>query len=137
MGLNIGFEDIKGKIADKLLLVAFIVSIPAGLVSGIRIFTMGFKILFVIDILMAFILAAAYFTRTKSNYSIRIAFLITYVFLMGVVALNTWGLFGFGLFIMFFAIIITTVFFGLNRGLLLLGASVFVIISITICIYFN
>ena len=69
MGLNIGFEDIKGKIADKLLLVAFIVSIPAGLVSGIRIFTMGFKILFVIDILMAFILAAAYFTRTKSNYS--------------------------------------------------------------------
>jgi len=137
MGLNIGFEDIKGKIADKLLLVAFIVSIPAGLVSGIRIFTMGFKILFVIDILMAFILAAAYFTRTKSNYSIRIAFLITYVFLMGVVALNTWGLFGFGLFIMFFSIIITTVFFGLNRGLLLLGASVFVIISITICIYFN
>jgi len=110
MGLNIGFEDIKGKIADKLLLVAFIVSIPAGLVSGIRIFTMGFKILFVIDILMAFILATAYFTRTKSNYSGRITFLIAYVFLMGVVALNTWGLFGFGLFIMFFAIIITTVF---------------------------
>jgi PAS domain S-box-containing protein len=131
------FESIRHKIADRLLLAGLIVSIPAAIASGYRITTMGVKTLFIVDILIAFILTLAYLTRFRTNFRIRMALLLGYVFMLGWVSLNTFGLFGFGLFIMFFTIIITTTFFGLRYGLLLLGLSTLIILFLSFSIYFQ
>jgi PAS domain S-box-containing protein len=131
------FESIRHKIADRLLLAGLIVSVPAAIASGYRITTMGVKTLFIIDILIAFVLTLAYFTRNLTNYRIRMAILLGYVFMLGWVSLNTFGLFGFGLFIMFFTIIITTTFFGLRYGLLLLGLSTLIMVLLSFSIYFQ
>lgn len=47
------------------------------------------------------------------------------------------GLWGFGLFAMFFTIIIATTLFGMRRGLLLLGISILTLIAATICIHYQ
>ncbi len=129
------FDSIRHAISDKLLLVGLIVSIPAAIASGYRITTMGVKALFLFDILIFFILLAAYITRKKTNYRVRMAFLLGYVFVLGWIALNTWGLWGFGLFIMFFAIITTTTLFGMRYGLALMGLSVFIVVLISLSVH--
>lgn len=131
------FEDIRHRISDKLLLVGTIVSIPAAIASGYRITTMGVKPLFIIDILIAFILFFAYLTRSRTNYRIRTAILIAYVFIMGIIALITWGLWGFGLFIIFFSLIVATTLFGMRYGIFLLLVSIIVLIITTLCIHFG
>lgn len=131
------FEEIRHKISDKLLLVGTIVAIPAAIASGYRISSMGLKTLFVIDILIAIILLVAYLTRNKTNYRIRTSLLLAYVFIMGWIALNTWGLWGFGLFIMFFTIIIATTLFGLRYGVFLLVSSIVILVGVSISVHFG
>jgi PAS domain S-box-containing protein len=137
MGKYLSFDAIRNQIADKLLLVGLIASIPAAFASGYRIFSLGLKVQFIVDILIAFILVAAYFTRNKTNYRKRMAFLLGYVFMLGCVSLYTWGLWGFGLFIMFFSIIITTTLFGMRYGLGLLGASLIILLLLTLSIHYQ
>jgi PAS domain S-box-containing protein len=117
--------------------VGTIVSIPAAIASGYRISTMGLKTLFVIDIFIAILLIIAYLTRNKTNYRIRTSLLLVYVFIMGWIALNTWGLWGFGLFIMFFTIIIATTLFGLRYGVFLLILSLLILIGLTFSIHYG
>jgi PAS domain S-box-containing protein len=131
------FDSIRNRIADKLLLVGLIVSIPAAIASGYRITTMGVKTLFILDIAVAFVLFAAYLTRKKTNYRKRMAVLLGYVFILGWIALNTWGLWGFGLFIMFFTIIITTTLFGMRYGLALMGVSIIIVLLLTLSIHYQ
>ncbi len=134
MDLTSKFEETRIKIADKLLLVGTIVSVPAAFVSGYRIFLMGVKPLFIVDILISVILIISYITRSKVNYRIRLAVLLGYVFTLGWISLNTFGLFGLGLFIVFFSIIVTTTFFGLRYGIILLGLSFIILIVFTLSI---
>jgi PAS domain S-box-containing protein len=129
------FDSIRHNIADKLLLVGLIVSIPSAIASGYRITTMGVEPLFILDIIIAFLLLAAYLTRGKTNYRSRMAFLLGYVFILGWISLYTWGLWGFGLFIIFFTLIITTTFFGMRYGLGLLGLSILIILLISLSVH--
>lgn len=129
------FDSIRNKIADRLLFVGLIVSIPTAIASGLRIITYGVKTLFIVDILAAFVLLVAYLTRNKTNYRKRMAFLLSYVFMLGWIALNTWGLWGFGLFIIFFTIIITTTLFGMRYGLALMSLSLTIILLITLSVH--
>jgi PAS domain S-box-containing protein len=131
------FDTIRNQIADKLLLVGLIVSIPAAIASGYRIIIMGVKVQFIVDILIAFILIVAHLTRRKTNYRKRMAFLLGYVFMLGWISLNTWGLWGFGLFIMFFSIIFTTTLFGIRYGLGLMGISIVIIVILTLSVHYE
>lgn len=74
------FDNIRNRIADKLLLMGLIFSIPASVVSGYRIITMGLEAQFSFDILITIILIVVYLTRSKTNYKKRMAFLLGYVF---------------------------------------------------------
>lgn len=124
------FEETRKTLADRLLLVGAIVSIPAAVASGYRISMFGVKALFVLDILIAIILVVTYVFRRYTNYRKRMALLLAYVFILGWVSLNTLGLFGFGLFIMFFSILLTTLFFGLRYGLYLLGFTIVITVLV-------
>lgn len=137
MEIENSFDSIRHRIADKLLLAGAIVSIPAAIASGYRITTMGVKTLFIFDILIAAILFVAYLTRSYTNYRLRMSLLLAYVFILGWIALNTFGLWGFGLFIMFFSIIITTTFFGMRYGLALLGVSIIILLLFTVFVHFQ
>jgi len=135
MDITIKYEETRQKISDKLLLVGMIVSIPGAIVSGYRIFTMGVRPLFVFDVLIAIILVISYLTRSKINYRIRLALLLGYVFILGWISLGTFGLYGLGIFIMFFSIIIVTTFFGLRYGVMLLGLSFIIMVLFTVFIH--
>lgn len=110
-------EQFRERISEKLLVFGTIVTIPAAIFSGYRILTMGLKPLFIADILISILLIISYFTRKKINYRKRIFWLVIYVFFLGVLAIYTWGLFGFGFFILFFSCIIITTLFGLRYGI--------------------
>ncbi|MDD4383627.1 MAG: PAS domain S-box protein [Bacteroidales bacterium] len=137
MELNSSFESARYKIMDTMLLIGMIVSIPAAIASGYRIFTMGVRILFIVDILFAVILILAYLTRSRTNYKWRTFFLLLYVFFLSLISLYTWGLWGLGLFMMFFTIIIATTLFGIRYGFLSLGFSLLAIIIAIICIHYQ
>ncbi|MHC1703817.1 MAG: PAS domain S-box protein [Tenuifilaceae bacterium] len=130
-------EQIREKIADYLLLVGMIMAIPGTIISGYRIFTMGLRTLFVADILIGVLLIIFYLTRSKTNYRTRMLFLIGYVFGLGVLSINTFGLFSMGLVIIFFSCIVITSLFGLRYGLFTLSVSIFVFIYFTLGIYFK
>ena len=134
MEIENSFDSIRHRIADKLLLAGAIVSIPSAIASGYRITSMGVKTLFIFDILIAIILIVTYLTRSYTNYRLRMSLLLAYVFVLGWISLNTFGLWGFGLFMMFFSIIITTTFFGMRYGLALLSTSMLILIILTVCI---
>ncbi len=127
-------EQFRERISEKLLVFGTIVTIPAAIFSGYRILTMGLKPLFIADILISKLLIISYFTRKKINYRKRIFWLVIYVFFLGVLAIYTWGLFGFGFFILFFSCIIITTLFGLRYGIFLLISSVLAIIVFIVCV---
>lgn len=131
------FDKIRNRIADKLLLMGLIFSVPASVVSGYRIITMGVKPQFIGDILIMLILVLAYLTRSKTNYRKRMVFLLGYIFLLGIFSLYTWGLLGLGLLILFFTTVLATTLFGLRYGLGVLGVSVLVIIGFTLSIHYQ
>jgi PAS domain S-box-containing protein len=137
MAVPANFELIRQRISDKLLLVATIVSIPAALFSGYRIFLMGPRLLFFADVSIALILLITYLVRHKINYRIRLVPLIIYIFLIGIIGLNTFGLFGVSILILFFIIIIVTILFGMQYGLIVLGISALTIFSFTLGIHFG
>jgi PAS domain S-box-containing protein len=122
-------ESIRYSIAKKLLLVGLLVSIPAGIASGVRIFTMGIKPLFVLDILIAFVLLTAHFTKSPSNYRFWILILLAYVFSIGIASIGTFGLFGNAFFIFFFVMVIITTLFGFRYGL---GATVASVLLVSV-----
>ena len=121
-------EQFREQIVEKLLLVATIVTVPSAIFSGIRIFTMGLKPLFIADIAISITLIIAYFLRKKINYKKRILGLILFEFLLGVLAIQTWGLFGLGFLMLFVACVLITALFGLIRGISLFLVSVVIII---------
>lgn len=131
------FDKIRNRIADKLLLMGLVFSIPASVVSGYRIIAMGLEAQFIVDILITIILVVAYLTRSKTNYRKRMIFLLGYVFLLGIFSLYTWGLWGLGLLIFFFTIVLATTLFGLRYGLGLMGLSVLVIIGFTLSVHYQ
>ncbi len=131
------FDKIRNRIADKLLLMGLIFSIPASVVSGYRIITMGNETQFIVDVIITIILTIAYLTRSKTNYRKRMAFLLGYVFLLGFFSLYTWGLWGLGLLILFFTIVLTTTLFGIRYGLGLMGISVLVILGFTLGVHYQ
>lgn len=137
MDSNSKLEASRKRISDILLLVAMIVSIPAAFTSGYRVFTMGLKPLFIADIFLALFLVAAFITRNRIDYKKRTIGLILYVFFIGTLSINTWGLFGLGMFILFFSCIIITTLFGLRWGIYLLSASLLVIIYYSIGVHYK
>lgn len=137
MNSNSKIEQIRERIAEKLLLVATIVTIPAAIFSAFRIFSMGLKPLFIADIVVSVLLVVAYLTRAYIDYKKRVLGLIIYVFFLGTLALYTWGLFGLGFFMLFFTCILITTLFGLRYGIYLLILSVVVILIFTISVYYN
>jgi hypothetical protein len=137
MSVPANFEHIRQRISDKLLLVATIVSIPAAIFSGYRIFLMGPKLLFFADVSIALILLVTYLARHKINYRFRLVPLIIYIFLIGIIGLGTFGLFGMSTLILFFIIIIVTTLFGMQYGLIALGFSAFTFLSFILGIHFR
>ena len=137
MNQKSGFEAVRYKIMDTMLLIGMLVSIPSAIASGYRIITMGVRTLFIVDILFAIILFLVYFTRSRTNNKWRVFLLLVYVFFLGLISLYTWGLWGLGLFLMFFTIIISSTLFGMNYGLFFLGASILTLITAIICIHYQ
>jgi PAS domain S-box-containing protein len=137
MSVPANFELIRQRISDKLLLVATIVSIPAAIFSGYRIFLMGPKLLFFADVSIAFVLLVTYLARRKINYRFRLVPLIIYIFFIGLIGLNTFGLFGMSTLILFFIIIIVTTLFGMQYGLIALAFSALTLFLFTMGIYFR
>ncbi|MDY0348544.1 MAG: PAS domain S-box protein [Tenuifilaceae bacterium] len=131
------FEAVRYKIIDAMLLVGMIASIPAAIASGYRIISMGVRTLFIVDVLFAIILFLFFLTRSRTNYKRRSVLILIYAFFNGCTSLVTWGLWGFGLFVMFFTIILTTTLFGMRHGFLLLGISILTLIAAAICIHYQ
>jgi PAS domain S-box-containing protein len=131
------FDNIRNRIADKLLLMGLIFSVPASVVSGYRIISMGLEAQFIVDVLITIILIAVFLTRNKTNYRKRMAFLIGYVFLLGIFSLYTWGLWGLGIFIFFFTIVLTTTLFGMRYGLGVMVISVVVFVVFALSIHYQ
>jgi len=118
------FEETRKKISDKLHLIAMIVAIPACTMSGIRLITIGFKPLFLLDVIFAIVVTLTYIYRNRFNYYFRIVFLLAYFFLMGIFSLHTFGLMGLGLLILFIASVILTALFGIRYGMVASAISV-------------
>ncbi len=117
------FNETQKAISNRLHFVTMLVAIPACTFSGIRLFTIGFKPLFLLDVLFALVAAITYFFRAKIHYRLRMLFLLTYLFLIGVFSLQTFGLIGFGMLIIFTVSVILTVLFGFRYGLVALFFS--------------
>ncbi|MFN8208025.1 MAG: PAS domain S-box protein [Bacteroidales bacterium] len=137
MSVPANFEHIRQRISDKLLLVATIVSIPAAIFSGYRIFLMGPRLLFFADVSISLVLLVTYLARHKINYRLRLVPLVVYIFLIGIIGLGTFGLFGLGTLILFFIIIIVTTLFGMQYGLITLGLSAITFLIFTLLIHFR
>jgi len=123
--------------SDRLLLIGMIVSIPAAVIAGSLIYKAGLKLVYVADVFLPIIIIIAYITRARTEYRKRTLSLIFYVFFNSVVALHYSGLFGLGLFGLFFTCVIITTLFGLRWGLYLLSASVLVIAMYSLGVHLN
>lgn len=126
------FEETRRSISDRLHFIAMLVAIPACTFSGIRIFTIGFKPLFLLDVLFAVIVTLMYIFRKYINYRIRIIILLFYFFLMGIFSLQTFGLMGLGMLIIFYASVLLTALFGMRYGIVALLIS---IVSVSIFLF--
>ncbi len=130
-------ELFRERISERLLLAATILAFPAAIFSGVRIFTIGLKPLFIADILISLALIIVFLFRRRISYKIRIVGVIVYAFLLGVLGLYTWGFFGLGFFILFFSCVLITALFGLRYGFLLLSLAVIVISIFTLSVHFG
>lgn len=126
------FEETRKNISDRLNLIAMLVAIPACTLSGIRLFTIGFKPLFLIDLVFAVIVTLTYIFKARFYYQLRITFLLAYFFLIGVLSLHTFGLMGFGVLILFIVSVILTALFGLRYGMVAIAIS---LITVSFSLY--
>lgn len=131
------FESIRRAIADKLLVVGLIVSIPSAITSVYRISTMGFKTLFLLDVLTAIILIAVFVTRSRTDYRKRMILLIGYIFVIGIFALATWGLFGMGITLLLFSTIMLTTLYGVRAGIAAIILSLVTVVAFTSLVHLN
>lgn len=130
-------ELFRERISERLLLAATVLAFPAAIFSGVRIFTIGLKPLFIADILISLTLIFVFIFRKRISYKIRIIGVIAYTFLLGVLGLYTWGFFGLGFLILFFSCVIITTLFGLRYGFFLLSVAVLIISIFILSVHYH
>jgi len=123
MSKNNSFKEVRYRIINAMLLVGMLVSVPSAVVSAIRGISNGMYFFVYIEVFVAIVAMFAYFSKKILSPNARTAILFSYIFLIAIFSLYTYGLIGLGIFMLLFITLLLTSLFGVSLGIISLLVS--------------
>lgn len=131
------FKFIRNQVLNSLLLFMAIGSLPLLATSLLNFYSSGWKVSMMVDIVGLLILPIIYFFRKQLSYNIKIGYLIIVGYFAAIMILRDYSFLGTGLIILSSITFVSTLFFGMRLGWILMALNVLSISLIGILFQYN